>query len=82
MDKIVKHEFENRPKLADKANSASFQEACAGRDLEGTYCFYFGYFEEFKCVVLLVFDEFSYLASIGGNTFSPEILLTAKIQNI
>ena len=39
MDKVVINEFENRLKLADKANSASFQEACAGRDLEGTYQF-------------------------------------------
>ena len=35
--KTVKHQFENRYKLADKANSASFQEACAGKGYEGTY---------------------------------------------
>lgn len=48
MVKVVINEFENRLKLADKANSASFQEACAGKDLEGTYFFYF---VESKCVV-------------------------------
>ena len=33
----TEHQFENRYKLADKANSASFQEACAGKGYEGIH---------------------------------------------